>query len=140
MAKKDLAPLIYSRQLDNANKILLIKTVLRPIILYAAVVWGYAANSNIQKLQIVINKLLRSTFKFPWYVNNIVIHNTLNMLPLRSVIKKHSTKFYNSIFAVPNELLFTLEDYDFRECKKRPRATLNLTSVVHYRDTTYFPT
>lgn len=50
--KFDLAHFLYSNEMGTANKVLLFKTALRAILLYSAVVWGVAVNSNIQKLRI----------------------------------------------------------------------------------------
>lgn len=52
-AKRDLAHLFYSNDMDVGNKILLCKTVLRPILLYCGQMWGSVAKTNLQKIQVV---------------------------------------------------------------------------------------
>lgn len=131
-AKHDLAHLLYNKAMSMENKLLLFKTVLLPILLYCAPVWGPAANTNIQKLQTLQNKTLRSIRKAPWYQRNDCIHRDLNILPIRQTIINRSEKFYNNIPLIPNELLFTLPDYDPREKFRRPRAVLLIPDGLHY--------
>ncbi|GBN46709.1 hypothetical protein AVEN_149533-1 [Araneus ventricosus] len=47
------------------NKLLLHKTLMRPIISYASIVWGAAAKTNINKLETSQNKIARQVRKAP---------------------------------------------------------------------------
>ena len=119
--------------LSVKNKVLLYKTVLPPILLYAARVWGSATNTTIQKVQTLQNKFLRSTCKFPWYIRNQTIHNTLKVDPIRKVIKNFSQNFYNNITAIPNPELFNLPDYDPRQFYKCPKASAFISIRINYK-------
>ncbi|GBN65883.1 RNA-directed DNA polymerase from mobile element jockey [Araneus ventricosus] len=55
-----IIPLIGRRTcLSLSNKVLLFKQVLRPILTYAAQIWGLSAKSHRKKIQILQNKILR---------------------------------------------------------------------------------
>ncbi|GBO40428.1 RNA-directed DNA polymerase from mobile element jockey, partial [Araneus ventricosus] len=61
-----LIPLIGRRSpLTLENKLLLFKQILRPILTYAAQIWGLAAFSNRKKAQILQNKILRIIVNAP---------------------------------------------------------------------------
>ena len=82
------------------NKVSLYKTTLLPIFLHAAPVWGSAANTNIQKIQILQNYFVRSNGKFPRYILNQTIHNTFKVESIRKIIKNLSENFFNP--TIPN--------------------------------------
>lgn len=138
-ALNKIAFVINSKDLSTSNKCLLYKTVLRPIITYACNIWGYAAKSNIEKLQVLQSKTLRKASKLPWYVSNKTIHNSLGVEPLRTFIVKLTVKFYKSLYAVPNEEIFNIPDYDEIIESKRPKSTLHIPQVISYRDPDYLP-
>ncbi|GBM46176.1 putative RNA-directed DNA polymerase from transposon X-element [Araneus ventricosus] len=93
-----LIPLIGRRSpLALENKLLLFKQVLRPILTYAAQIWGLAAPSNRKKAQILKNKILRIMVNAPWYVKNSVIHNDLKIQTMDEFIKDLSRKFFQKL-------------------------------------------
>jgi hypothetical protein len=111
------------------NKILLYKTVLRPILLYASPVWGSAAETHIRKLQIVQNKTLRIIHKAPWYLTNHFIHRDLGIESIKSHVSDLSFRFYNNMYFTLNEELFNLPDYDPLIFNRRPRASSLLSAA-----------
>lgn len=133
-ARNDIAHLLYSNNMNLGNKILLYKTVLRPILLYCSQIWGAAANTNIQKVQTAQNKTLRMITHAPWYKRNNVIHHELNIHPIRKIIKNQSQKFYHNMYTIPNPEIFNLPDYDEREFHRRPRATQSIITSIHYKN------
>ncbi|GBN70038.1 putative RNA-directed DNA polymerase from transposon BS [Araneus ventricosus] len=93
-----LIPLIGRRSpLTLENKLLLFKQVLRPILTYAAQIWGLAAFSNRKKAQILQNKILRITVNAPWYVRNSVIHNDLKIQTIDEFIKELTRNFFQKL-------------------------------------------
>lgn len=73
--------------------ILLYKSIIRPILTYACLVWGTAARTHIRKLQVLQNKILRIICNAPWFIRNSQLHEEL-ALPtieclIRSVSRKH---------------------------------------------------
>ncbi|GFV19825.1 RNA-directed DNA polymerase from mobile element jockey [Trichonephila clavipes] len=83
--------------LSLENKVNLYKQVLRPIITYASPVWGAAAATNMKKIQVIQNKILRLITNAPWYVRNDVIHYDLHMEPISSYITKLARNVFRSI-------------------------------------------
>lgn len=61
-------------KLSDKNKNIIYKTVVRPIITYAAPVWIHAANTNIKKLQIIQNKCLKIINNKPYYYSTNRLH------------------------------------------------------------------
>jgi hypothetical protein len=60
-------------QLSLSNKILLYKTILKPIWTYGIQLWGTASTSNIEILERFQSKALRMTANAPRYVPNTLI-------------------------------------------------------------------
>ncbi|GFW04404.1 RNA-directed DNA polymerase from mobile element jockey [Trichonephila clavipes] len=69
--------LIGRSPLSLKNKVLLYKQVLRPVLTYAAPVWGAAAPTTIKKVQTMQNKILRIMTNAPWYIRHSVLHHDL---------------------------------------------------------------
>ncbi|GBN36236.1 RNA-directed DNA polymerase from mobile element jockey [Araneus ventricosus] len=91
--------------LSLRNKVLLFKQVLRPILTYAAQIWGFTAKSHRKKTQILQNKILRIMTNAPWFVRNEVIHDDLQIENIETHIKDLSRKFFNKIADHPNPLI-----------------------------------
>jgi len=68
---------------------------------YACPIWGGAAKTHINKLEIVQNKYLRKALKAPWFIRNEQILYELNILPLKSWILHLSDQFYASLPSSP---------------------------------------
>lgn len=107
-------------KLTLENKVLLYKTILKPIWTYGIQLWGTASNSNIEILQRFQNKVLRNIVNAPWYVPNWVIQSDLKMVSVRDEIKTYSQKYANRLSAHPNELAVNLLNIqnDVRRLKK----------------------
>ncbi|KAH8394060.1 hypothetical protein KR200_007932, partial [Drosophila serrata] len=50
-----------------------------PIWLYGVQIWGIAAKSNYQRIQVIQNRALRAMTNCPWYVRGSTIHRDLNL-------------------------------------------------------------
>lgn len=68
-----------SSPLDIANKLLIYKLFLRPILTYAALSWCTAARTHINTLEILQNKFLRMITNSPWFVRNVQLRRDLNI-------------------------------------------------------------
>lgn len=97
-------------QLTMENKLLIYKTILKPVWTYGVQLWGTASNSNIEKIQKFQNKVLRTIVDAPWYVTNSVIHRDLNVPTVKEVIKSASIKYSERIAVHPNKLVDKLMD------------------------------
>jgi hypothetical protein len=91
-------------ELSIENKILLYKTVLRPIWTYGVPLWGTASTSNIEILQRFQNKVLRTMVNAPWYVPNKILHSDLGIRTVPEEIKHISSKYNAKIKTHPNRL------------------------------------
>lgn len=87
--------------------ILIYKSILRPLLLYACPVWGTAASSSLNRLQVFQNKILRIILKCPWYVRNNQVHHELGVSSIFDYIKALSRKFFNRL---PNTTGITFFD------------------------------
>jgi hypothetical protein len=68
-------------------KILLYKTIIKPIWTYGVEILGCASKSNISIIQRSQSKILRMIANALWYVPNIKLHEDLNVPLVKEVIK-----------------------------------------------------
>jgi hypothetical protein len=66
-------------KLSTNNKLLLYKAILKPIWIYGTQLWGTASTSNIEILERLQSKTLRTVVGAPWYVPNTVIRSDLQI-------------------------------------------------------------
>jgi len=92
-------------QMSIENKLLLYKTILRPIWTYGIPLWGMASQSNITTLQRFQNKVLRTTVNAPWYIPNRVLHTDLLISTVREEVTKHGTTHKDKLLRYPNQLI-----------------------------------
>lgn len=121
-----LSPLLALQScLSLKNKLLLYKSMIRPILTYGCMIFGSAAKIHIEKMQVFQNKLLRRFVQATRYIRNDVIHNDLNIKPLYHEFKKLTIKFHRDCLSNPNPALHCIGRYDphKRSCK-RPLAIL----------------
>jgi hypothetical protein len=65
--------------LSLENKLLIHKTILKPIWTYGIVLWGWSSKSNITIMQRYQSKILRTITNAPWYVTNQTLHTDLQI-------------------------------------------------------------
>jgi hypothetical protein len=65
--------------LSLENKLLIYKTVLKPVRTYGIELWVCAAKSNIAFIRRYQSKLLISITNAPWYVSNQTLHSDLHI-------------------------------------------------------------
>lgn len=97
-------------QLSLSNKLLIYKTVLKPVWTYGIQLWGTASNSNIEIIQRFQSKCLRAITCAPWFVPNEIIHRDLNIPTVKEEIQSFSAKYKGRLSSHPNKLaknLFT---------------------------------
>jgi hypothetical protein len=84
---KDMHWLIgRNSKLSLDNKILLYKTIIKPIWVYGVEIWGCASKTNISIIQRSQSKILRMITNAPWYVSNITLHEDLKVPIVKDVI------------------------------------------------------
>lgn len=108
-------------KLSLNNKILLYKTIIKPVWSYGIQLWGTASNSNIEILQRFQSKTLRIIANAPWFISNRNIHNDLKIPYIKDEIKKFSQNYLKRLSDHPNVLAITLlDDTDEVRRLKRP--------------------
>jgi len=92
-------------KLSLENKLLIYKTILKPIWTYGIPLWGTTSNSNIEILQRFQNKVVRSIVNAPRYVPNTILHTDLQIPTVKAEITNFSTKYRGKLITHPNELI-----------------------------------
>jgi hypothetical protein len=87
------------------NKVLLYKTIMKPIWVYGFELWGCASTSNISIIQRRQSKILRQITDAPWYVNNQTIHTDFNIPYITDVVKEKSTTHHKKLARHSNDIL-----------------------------------
>ncbi|GFV96006.1 putative RNA-directed DNA polymerase from transposon X-element [Trichonephila clavipes] len=118
-------PLLNRNSLLDLNcKVLLYTAVLRPILSYGCPIWGYAAKTNINILDVAQNTLIRMIVSAGRYMRNDEIRNAIKTPSSKSHIQKLAKNFFNSLNSSENVNMQNLEDYTARIKRKRPRSIL----------------
>ncbi|GLV46074.1 hypothetical protein CBL_05160 [Carabus blaptoides fortunei] len=76
-------------KLKMTNKLLHYRAIVRPILTYAAPIWGYAGENIINRLQTTQNIQLRIAANAPWFVRNTQIHRDLNTPTIKTPHKSN---------------------------------------------------
>lgn len=113
--------------LELDYKVLLYKSVIKPIWTYGIQLWGTASASNVAKLQRRQSKLLRLITGAPWFVRNDNIHRDLNISSVQEEIKRFCTKYITKLQVHPNHLARQLLLFEGHQ-RLRRMDTLDLGS------------
>jgi hypothetical protein len=92
-------------KLSLENKILLYKTITKPIWTHGVEILGCASKSSISIIQRCPSKILRMIVKAPWYVPNVTFHEDLNVPLVKEVIKQRSSRYHSKIEGHANVLI-----------------------------------
>jgi hypothetical protein len=94
--------------LSNSNKLLLYKTILKPIWTYGIQHWGTTSNSNIQISERFQSKALRMIVDAPWYVPNTLIRRDLHCPTITEEIRRFSSHYGARLRTHPSHLAANL--------------------------------
>jgi hypothetical protein len=78
-------------KLSASNKILVYKTIFKPIWTYGIQLWGTASTSNTELLERFQSKALRMIVDALWYVPNTVIRRDLQIPTFKEEIRRYSS-------------------------------------------------
>ncbi|GFW38583.1 probable RNA-directed DNA polymerase from transposon X-element [Trichonephila clavipes] len=107
-----LFPLIgRNSHLSIENKVLLYTAVMRPILAYASPVWGYAAKTNINKLDTLQNSLIRMIVKATRYMRNDDICKDLKINSFKAYIQNNAINFFTNLDFINNVNIQNLIPY-----------------------------
>jgi len=94
--------------LSPENKIIIYKTVLKPVWTYGIELWGCASNSKIEIIQCYQSKILRILTNAPWYVTNNTLHSDLHIPYVHEVFQERIAIHRTAIASHPNPLMAPL--------------------------------
>ena len=86
-------------QLNPENKLLINKTIIKPIWTYGIELWGTTTNSHVKKIESVI---LRTIINAPWYIHNEEFGKDLGIPTVKEEIERYCGKYKTDNH--PNEL------------------------------------
>lgn len=114
--------------LSLENKLLIYKSVLKPVWTYGIQLWGTTSNSNIEILQRFQSKTLRIMAKAPWYMTNNQIHRDLKISLIKDEIKHITAKYRERLLLHPNELASSLMSSSQIFTRLKKKTPLQLVS------------
>ncbi|KAJ8730540.1 hypothetical protein PYW08_001953 [Mythimna loreyi] len=79
--------------LSLENKLLIYKSIIKPVWTYGIELWGSASHSNIEILQRFQNKALKILINAPWFTKNTEVHEYVEMPTVKEQIDQ-SCKIY----------------------------------------------
>lgn len=97
-------------KLSLNNKILIYKTIFKPVWTYGIQLWVTACKSSINIIQRFQSKALRIITGAPWYVTKDSLHNDLNLRTVKEEITKFSEKYLTKLDHHLNHLAVNLLD------------------------------
>ncbi|GFT99153.1 RNA-directed DNA polymerase from mobile element jockey [Trichonephila clavipes] len=98
-----LLPLLNKNStLSHNSKRQIYLQYLQPILTYACQIWGCAAITNINKLQVLQNRALRIILNYPQFIARKYLHNDANIQPLNERIRTLAENFHSQISSHPN--------------------------------------
>lgn len=80
--------MLKSKNLNLRRKIMLYKTMIRPIITCGINVWYDAAKTNRKSIHVVQKKVLRIIKNAPRYLRNQKLHEELHMNTIREFVRE----------------------------------------------------
>jgi hypothetical protein len=86
------------------QKLLLYKSLIRPLWTYGLELFGTSARSNLRTLESLQSKFLRLAVGAPWYVNNRTLHDDLKIETVQEMANQAYQNFHRSLHDHPNPL------------------------------------
>ncbi|KAL4111982.1 hypothetical protein QTP88_015835 [Uroleucon formosanum] len=90
------------------TKLLIYKSLIKPIWTYGIQLWGNAKISNINKIQTFQNIALRKLLNAPPYVSNLSIQQDLRINSVKDEAKLYYKRFHSRLLNHPNPLIKNL--------------------------------
>jgi hypothetical protein len=101
MLTKTIWLLRRKSKLSTSNKLLIYKTILKPIWTYGMQFWCTACTSNIEILERFQSKTLCMIVEAPWYMLNNVIRRDLQTPTVTEEIQSYSSQYSARLSAHP---------------------------------------
>ena len=97
-------------KLSLDNKVILYKSILKPIWLYGIQLYGYACNTNIEIIQRAQSKILRTITGAPWYMSNERIHRDLEIPYVKEEFNTVKERYTHKLRSHSNSLARSLAE------------------------------
>jgi hypothetical protein len=110
------------------NKILIYKTMIKPIWTYGIQLWGAACATNLMIVQRVQNNILRQISNAPWFLKTTELHEILDMATVKQEITSYGDKYKARLHKHPNQLAEQLTIPETIRRLKRKRDILDQDS------------
>jgi hypothetical protein len=95
-------------KLSTSNKLIIYKTIYKPIWTYGIQFWGTASTSNIEIVEHFQLRALCMIVDALWYVPNTVIRRDLKIPTVKEEIHSYSSQYRARLSARPNDLVVNL--------------------------------
>lgn len=103
---RQLYPILCAQsKLRIEQKLLLYKSLLKPIWCYGLQIFGAAAATNLNRIQAFQAKILRIICGAPYYVRNRTLHDDLRIQTVAEVAKETYSRFHGKLHEHPNTLI-----------------------------------
>lgn len=106
-------------KLSTDNKLLIYKSILKPVWMYGIQLWGSACDSNIIIIQRMQNMILRNLSNVPWYITNAEIHHHLGMSTVKEESHNTTETYKGKLERHPNKLATKLTTRSYIKRLKR---------------------
>ncbi|GBN11166.1 hypothetical protein AVEN_196251-1 [Araneus ventricosus] len=115
------------------HKLLLYKSIIRPVMLYDSPIWGTTSIRNLRKLQVFQDQQLVRIADAPWYVRHKLIHQYLKIDPVLDFMKIITKKILRKITPDSQPIVTTSTVRPaVPSSRKRPKTMLDYTSGCHH--------
>ena len=104
-------------KLSIENKLLIYKSIIKPVWTYGIQLWGTASKSNIEIIERFQNKTLRNILNAPWFVPNEILLKDSNILPVKEEVKILKENYKTKLKEHPNSLATNLLHQTFRNSR-----------------------
>lgn len=95
-------------KLNVRNKVLIFKSIFRPMMLYGAPAWSSCAATHRKSLQVTQNKLLKIIYDKPFHYSTRKLHDETKIKPISETIDETTRKFKEKLHNSENPLIFGL--------------------------------
>jgi hypothetical protein len=89
-------------------KLLIYKSLLKPIWTYGLQLWGNAKKSNLNNIQAFQNMTLTKIVNAPPYISNLTLHKDCNIITIHDGAKRFYRKFHHRLSTHSNPLIKNL--------------------------------
>jgi hypothetical protein len=100
--------LVNNKHINLNMKIIMYKSLIKPIWTYGLQLWGNAKKSNLNRIQVFQNIALRKLTNSPSYVSNHILHTDLKIKSVKEEAIIYYSKFHNTLISHFNLLIKAL--------------------------------